>query len=166
MNAESSSNPFFYYILWQMTTIVYVLFVELKSALVFASGWRNFESQNASAVGIAALIFFLLHPTLLSSHAQASLWDALFVMLFLSAWLWMEHWSLFMRSLVLAGFFAFGSWVGSPFVLWGLIAMVPWVIFNRWPLAAVGSLATVFLGGLIIFSVTWGVVWFFIPDLG
>ncbi len=122
--------------------------------------------QNSIAGGTAALLLFLLHPAILYSIQNSSPWDALFVMFFISAWLWMEHWSLFMRSWVLAGVYAFGLWVGSPFVLWGLIAMIPWVIFNRRPLAAVGSLVTVFLGGLLLFSVTWGAVWFLIPNLG
>ena len=50
----------------------------------------------------------------------SSPWDGLFVMLFISAWLWMEHWSLFMRSWVLAVVYSFGFWIGSPFVLWGI----------------------------------------------
>src|SRR5882762_4343783 len=96
------------------------------AALVFLSGWGMRPSQNAIVGGTFSLFFFLLHPALLSGIQNASPWDAVFVMLFVSAWLCMENWSLFMRSWVLAGLFAFGLWVGSPFVLWGLVAMVPW----------------------------------------
>jgi hypothetical protein len=149
-----------------MTTIFTVTLVVFITILVFASGWRMCPPQNAVAGGVAALLLFFLHPAIISGIQNSSPWDALFAMIFVCAWLWMEHWSLFMRSWVLAGIYAFGLWVGSPFVLWGLIAMVPWVIFNRRPLAAVGSLATVFLGGLLLFSVTWGAAWFLIPNLG
>jgi hypothetical protein len=51
-------------------------------------------------------------------------------------------------------------------VFWGMVAMVPWVVFNRRPLAAVGSLLTVFLGGFVIFGITWGAASFFVPNLG
>jgi hypothetical protein len=142
---------------------VVIVFVAL---LVFAAGWRMCPPQNAIAGGIGALLFFLLHPAFLSGIQNSSTWDALFVMLVVTAWLWMDHWSLFMRSWVLAGIYAFGLWVGSSFVLWGLVAMVPWVIFSRRPLAAVGSLLTVFLGGIFLFSITWGAAWFLIPHLG
>ncbi len=149
-----------------MTTTYAVIMVVFIAVLVFASGWRMCPPQNAIAGGTISLLLFLLHPALLSGIQNSSPWDALFVMLFVSAWLWMENWSLFMRSWVLAVLFAFGLWVGSPFVLWGLVAMVPWVIFNRRPLPAVGSLLTVFLGGLLLFSVTWGAAMFLMPNVG
>jgi len=44
--------------------------------------------------------------------------------------------------------------------------MVPWILFNRRPLPAVGSFLTIFLGGLLFFSVTWGAAWFLIPTIG
>jgi len=149
-----------------MSSIFPYLLIVFVAFLVFASGWRICPRQNAIVGGTFALLLFLLHPAILFNVQNSSPWDALFVMLFVSAWLWMEHWSLFMRSWVLAGLFAFGLWVGSAYVLWGLVAMVPWVIFNRRPLPAVGSLFTVFFGGLILFSATWGVAWFIVPGVG
>ena len=149
-----------------MSTGVTVLLAGLISALVFGAAWRMVPSQNSAAGGMGALLLFLLHPAFLSGIQNSSPWDALFVMLFVTAWLWMEHWSVFMRSWILAGVYAFGLWVGSPFVFWGLIAMVPWVLFNRRPLWALASFLTVFLGGLALFSVTWGGAWLLMPELG
>jgi len=149
-----------------MTAILPAILVALTAALVFAAGWRMCAPQNAIAGGTGSLLLFLLHPSLLSGIQNSSPWDAIFAMLFVCAWLWMENWSLFMRSWVLAGIFAFGLWVGTSFVLWGLVALVPWVIFNRRPLEAVVSFLTVFLGGLLFFGLSWGLAWFVIPNLG
>src|ERR1017187_7062816 len=144
-----------------MPTIIPGLLVAVTALLVFAAGWRMLSPQNSAAGGIAALLLFLLHPAFLAIVESSSPWDSLFVMLFVVAWLWMEHWSLFMRSWALAGIFSLGLWMGSPFVLWGMVAMVPWVLFNRRPWASVVSLLTVLIGGLAIFAVTWGGAWLF-----
>jgi len=149
-----------------MSPFLPAMLVTLTAFLVFAAGWRMLPPNNSAAGGTAALLLFLLHPSVVSGMQNSSAWDAFFVMVFLTAWLWMQDWSLFMRSWVLAGIYAFGLWVGSPFALWGLVAMVPWVIFNRRPLPAVGSLVNVFFGGLFIFTATWGVAWFLVPNLG
>jgi len=149
-----------------MTTVLPIILVLLTASLVAAAGWKMSDPPNSPAGAIAALLLFLFHPGLRTSFMTSSPSDALFVMLFVAAWLWMEHWSLFMRSWVLAGIYAFGFWVGSPLVLWGLFAMVPWVLFNRRPLMAVGSMLLVLLGGLAIFAVTWGAAWLFTPEIG
>jgi len=149
-----------------MPTIIPGLLVAATALLVLAAGWRLLSPQNSATGGIVALLLFLLHPAFLSTVMTSSPWDSLFVMLFVTAWLWMEHWSLFMRSWVLAGLLSIGLWIGSPFVLWGLVAMVPWVLFNRRPWMAVVSLLTVLIGGLAIFAVTWGGAWFFTPEIG
>src|SRR5882672_6997493 len=149
-----------------MTAVLPVSLVALTALLVFAAGWRMCPPQNAIAGGTGSVLLFLLHPSVLSGIQNSSPWDAFYVMLFLCAWLWVEHWSLFMRSWVLAGIYAFGLWVGTPFVLWGLVALVPWVVFNRRPLDAAVSLMTIFIGGLFLFSASWGVAWFIIPNLG
>jgi len=149
-----------------MTMVLPIILVLLTADLVAAAGWKMADPQNSSAGAISALLLFLLHPAFRTSFATSSPWDAFFVMLFVASWLWMEHWSLFMRSWALAAIYAFGLWIGSPLVLWGLVAMVPWVLFNRRPLAAVGSMLLVLLGGLAIFVVTWGGAWFFIPGIG
>src|ERR1017187_10054550 len=149
-----------------MSTIIQELLVAATALLVFAAGWRMLSGPNSRAGGLAALLLFLLHPAILPTMSSSSSWDSLFVMLFVTAWLWMEHWSLFMRSWVLAAIYAFGLWIGSPFVLWGLAAMVPWVLFNRRPLPAVGSLVTVFFGGFVIFGITWGGAWLLTPEIG
>lgn len=149
-----------------MATILPIILVLLTAVLAAAAGWKMSDPPNSPAGAASALLLFLLHPGLRQSIATSSAWDALFVMLFVAAWLWMEHWSLFMRSWSLAGIYAFGLWIGSPLVLWGLIAMVPWVLFNRRPLVAVGSMLNVLLGGLAIFAVTWGGAWLFAPGIG
>lgn len=148
-----------------MPSIHSMMLFAASAVLVFAAGWRLCSPQNAAG-GTAALLLFLFHPAILAGMQSSSPWDSLFVMLFVTAWLWMEHWSVFMRSWVLAGIFSVGLWLGSPFVLWGLMAMVPWVLFNRRPLAAVGSLLTVLLGGLTLFAVSWVTVWQFAPAIG
>jgi len=149
-----------------MSMVVPLTLLALTAAFVFAAGWRLSPPQNSLAGGLGALLLFLMHPSTLSGIRDASPWDAFYVMVFMCAWLWMEHWSLFMRSWVLAGIYAFGLWVGSPFALWGMVAMVPWVIFNRRPLPAFGSMVNVFLGGLFLFAVSWGIAYFAIPNLG
>jgi hypothetical protein len=143
-----------------------IILVLLTAVLVAAAGWKLSDPQNSTAGAVSALLLFLFHPGLRTAIITSSPWDAIFVMLFVAAWLWMEHWSLFMRSWVLAGIYAFGLWIGSPLVLWGLFAMVPWVLFNRRPLMAVGSMLNVLLGGLAIFAVTWGGAWLFTPSIG
>ncbi len=147
-------------------TLLPTILVALTALLVFVAGWRMCAPQTAVAGGTGSLLLFVLHPSVLSGMPTSSPWDAFFVMLFLCAWLGMENWSLFMRSWVLAGVYAFGLWVGSPFVLWAMVAMVPWVIFNRRPLAAVGSLLNIFLGGFFLFAVSWGIAWLVVPNLG
>src|SRR4051794_29614858 len=97
-----------------MPSVLPIILILLTAALVFAAGWRMLPRQNAPAGGIGALILFLFHPSLLWLMQTSSGWDGIFIMVFLTAWLWMEHWSLFMRSWVLAGIFSFGLWVGSP----------------------------------------------------
>jgi hypothetical protein len=149
-----------------MSMVVPLTLVALVAVLVFAAGSRMCAPQNAIAGGVGALLLFLLHPVILAGISNSSPWDALFVMLFVCAWLWMEHWSLFMRSWVLAGVYALGLWLGSPFVLWTLVALIPWVIFNRRPLDAAICLFTIFLGGIFLFTVSWGVAWLVIPNLG
>jgi len=149
-----------------MTIAMQAILPALTAMLVFIAGWRMCPPQNAMAGGVGAFLLFVLHPAFLSGIRDSSPWDAFFVMFFVCAWLAMEHWSLFMRSWVLAGVFAFGVWVGSSFVFWGIVAMVPWVVFNRRPLAAAGSLLTVFLGGFVIYGVTWGAASFCIRNLG
>jgi hypothetical protein len=149
-----------------MSTIIPDFLVAVTAILVVVAGWRMLAPQNPAAGGVVALLLFLLHPAFHSSVQVSSAWDSFFVMLFVSAWLLMEHWSLFMRSWVLAGVFAIGLWIGSPFVLWGLVAMVPWVIFNRRPWMAVVSLLTVLIGGLVIFTITWGGAWLLTPEIG
>ena len=149
-----------------MTTVLFAVLPALTAALVFIAGWRMSPPQNALPGGTGALLFFVLHPAFLSGFRDSSPWDAFFVMFFVCAWLAMEHWSLFMRSWVLAGVFAFGMWVGSSFVFWGMVAMVPWVVFNRRPLAATGSLLTVFIGGFVIYTATWGLASLCIRNLG
>ena len=149
-----------------MSTIIPIALVFLTAVLVAAAGWKMSDALHSPAGAISALLLFLLHPGLRSSFATSSPWDACFVMLFVAAWLWMEHWSVFMRSWVLAGIYAFGLWVGSPLVLWGLVAMVPWVLFNRRPWMAIISLLMVLIGGLAIFAVTWGGAWLFVSQIG
>src|SRR5882724_8415502 len=149
-----------------MTTVLLAVLPVLTAALVFTAGWRMCPPQNAVAGGAGALLLFVLHPAFLSGIRDSSPWDAFFVMFFVCSWQGMEDWSLFMRSWVLAGVFAFGLWVGSSFVFWGMVAMVPWVVFNRRPLAAVGSLLTVFLGGGIIYGTVWGAANLVLHDLG
>ncbi len=148
-----------------MTLTLSVLLLVVLAALVFSAGWRMVPPAHGVLGGCVASLLFLIHPSVFPGFKNVSLWGPLFVILFLCAWLWMENWSLFMRSWVLAGVYAFGLWVGSSFVLWGLVAMVPWVLFNRRPLAAVGSLATVLIGGVVIFSVTWGVAYLTLPAI-
>src|ERR1041384_484869 len=138
-----------------MSSIVPMLVIPLTAALVFAAGYRMVHPAQSRMGGTSALLLFLSHPNLSAALQTTSPWDAFFVMLFVCTWLWTEHFSLFMRSWILAGIFAMGLWLGSPFVLWGMVAMVPWVLFNRRPLPAVGSFLTVFLGGLFLFLVTW-----------
>ena len=149
-----------------MTMVLPIILVLLTAMLVAAAGWKISDPQNAPAGALAALLLFLFHPGFCQAIVTSSPWDALFVMLFVAAWLWTEHWSPFMRSWVLAGIYAFGLWVGSPLALWGLFAMVPWVLFNRRPLVAVGSMLQVLLAGLALFSVSWGGVWLVTPGIG
>src|SRR5256885_4348069 len=143
-----------------MTIATQAILPALTAMLVFIAGWQMCPPQNAMAGGVGAFLLFVLHPAFLSGIRDSSPWDAFFVMFFVCSWLGMEDWSLFMRSWVLAGVFAFGMWVGSSFVFWGMVAMVPWVVFNRRPLAAVGSLLTVFIGGVVIYVATWGIASF------
>jgi hypothetical protein len=149
-----------------MTTVLVATLGVVVVALVFAAGWRMVPPQNAVAGAGAAVLFFVLHPAFVSGFQESSPWDSAFIMLFIVSWLWMEHWSLFMRSWVLAGIYAFGLWVGSPFVLWILVSLACWIFFNRRPLEALGSSLTIFIGGVVLFSVTWGAAWFLIPNLG
>src|SRR4029077_21184022 len=130
-----------------MSSILPAVLVAFTAVLVFAAGWRMVPPQHSLVGGGTSLLFFLLHPALLSGVQNSSPWDAFFVMLFVCAWLWMEHWSLFMRSWLLAGVYAFGLWGVSPIALWAIIALVPWVVFNRRPLDALASLLTIFFGG-------------------
>ncbi len=122
--------------------------------------------QNHLAAGLGAVIFFCIHPLVLSGAQGVAVWDAFYVIIFCFAWKSMVNWSPFMRSWILAGFYAFGVWVGSAFVLWIPLAMLPWVFFSRRPGTALASLLTIVLGGFAFYGAVWGLSWLLRPEIG
>ncbi len=116
---------------------------------MFVLGWRACREYNALFGGITALLLYVTHPLVFSGAIAISAWDAFFGVFFFLAWSAMEDGSLFMRSWILAGVYAFGLWVGSSFIFWIPLAMLPWMAFSRRPSHALGQLATVVIGGLV-----------------
>ncbi len=137
-------------------TFVHASLLTMTAALVFALGWRLGRAQSPLFGGVFALLLFVLHPLVLSGAVAISAWDGFFSALFFLAWSWMEEWSLFMRSWILAGLFAFGLWMGSSLVFWIPMAMLPWVVFSRRPMDALVKFLTIVLGGLFLFGLLWG----------
>jgi len=138
----------------------HVVLVLLSAILVFATAWRLAPSRRGLAGGVIAVIFYLLNPSvvfqgLLSSWTGTS-YAALLCLLFLCGWMATDHWSAFMRSTLLAFLFAAALWGGASNV-WIVLALVPWVVYNRRPLAAMGVFLNIVLGGAIFFFVSWAV---------
>ncbi len=142
----------------------HVVIVLLSAMLVFGAGWKLGASRRALAAGVIGVIFYLLNPAVVFQGLEST-WAgrphaAFFAMAFFCAWLAMQHWSAVMRSIVLALVFAASLWASASLV-WVILAMVPWFLFNRRPGVAGGTLATVALGGFLVYGFTWASVHFF-----
>lgn len=115
--------------------------------------------QTVLAVLSAAC--FLLNPLVLSFVLRISdagaLREAVLAILFCGVWFWAEHWSAFMRSLLLAGLYALALWMGSAVVGWIPVAFAPWICWNRRPLPAFGGLLMIVAGGFGIYGISWSV---------
>lgn len=139
----------------------HVILVLLSAILVFATAWRLAPRSRGLAGGVIAVIFYLLNPSViflgLLSPWAGTPYAALLCMLFLCGWMGMEHWSVFMRSGILSLLFAAALW-GSFSNIWIMLAMVPWVIYNRRPLVAMGAFLNIVLGGGVLFFVSWALV--------
>lgn len=143
--------------------IINGLLIAGTTLLVGALGWALGKTYSARVGALGSILLFGLHPIVFQPAWQVSAWDAFFLTLFFASWLWMEAWSLFMRSWILAGIYAFGLWLGSPFIWWIPIAMLPWITFCRRPVDGLVKLATIVIGGFVLFGSVWGVVAFFAP---
>lgn len=137
----------------------------LNAVLALAVALTLFGAMLRTAerlpVPLAALAagFFLFNPltftyTLWAPQA-ACLRDALIVLLFCGFWLSSEHWSIFMRSLLLAGAYMVALWTGSAAAFWIPVALVPWVVFNRRPATAAASSAVIVLVALGAYGALW-----------
>lgn len=139
----------------------HVVLVLLSAILVFATAWRLAPERRGLAGGVIAVIFYLLNPAVvfqgLLSPWAGTPYAALSCMLFLCGWIAMDHWSVFMRSGMLAILFAGALWGGSSNA-WIVLALVPWVVYNRRPLVSMGAFLTIVLGGVLLFFMSWALV--------
>jgi len=139
----------------------HVVLVLLSAILVFGTAWRLAPPRRGLAGGVIAVIFYLLNPSVvfqgLLSPWAGTPYAALLCMLFLCGWMAMDHWSVFMRSTLLAFLFAAALW-GSSSNAWIVLALVPWVVYNRRPIMAMGAFLHIILGGVVLFLVSWALV--------
>lgn len=143
--------------------LVHYLILGCTTALVGILGARLCRNSNSTLGAGAAVLLYASHPLVLHQNVYVSAWDGLIAVLFFAAWVWMEEWSLFMRSWILSGIYAFALWLGSAFIWWIPLAMLPWMALSRRPLNAFVKLVTIVLGGLALFGVVWGGVAVFAP---
>ena len=117
------------------------------------------EHSYRGQAGAVAIVLFLINPVTvllgLTGFISPPGLAALFAALFVAVWLSLEHWSLFMRSLTLGFLFAIGLACGASTTAWIVLALIPWVLFNRRPLSAVGFFTTVVGGGTLLYAVVW-----------
>jgi hypothetical protein len=145
----------------QRTVLILDMVLVLGTALfVFYLGWRLTPNERPTLLGgVLAVVFFLLNPAVSSqslfriSGEFPSL--ALGLLGFLSCCLAVEHWSIFMRSIVLSILWAVLLWVHWAGAFWVLLCMLPWVIFNRRPLSALALWLTVCILGSLLFGASW-----------
>lgn len=138
--------------------LVFPALLVLSAALVATFSARLSRHYNPLWGGIFGLVLWLSHPLLWGGALAARGWDAFWLILFFAAWAFMEEWSLFMRSWLLAGLFAFGLWIGTPFVPWVTIMLVPRIFFCRRPVDALVKTLTVVFGGLALYGAVWGLL--------
>lgn len=135
----------------------------MVAGCTFVSSRRFTEARHAIAAALIGYVFFLFHPNVLMAswftRGSISIEDTLVAAAFLAAWSLTEHWSLFMRSWVLAIVFAAGCWCESSMTQWIMVAFVPWILFSRQPWSALGGALTTVLGGLGIYGAMAGWVW-------
>jgi len=111
-----------------------------------------------------ALLLFELNPMALALPADdgISRWCALGAAAagqFFITMSIVDTWSFFMRAIVLAGVWSLFLWVHVPTALCVLLGMVPWVIYNRRPAAALGPFAPILFLGTVLYSAIWSLCW-------
>lgn len=132
-------------------------FILATAALLFTTGWALTNGKLSLAGAVLTVLFYLINPVILNISVapavSAAPQEAFYVLLFCVSWVWMRHWSAFMRSVVLMILFCVGLGLGAHSCFWVALAMVPWVICNRKPGVAVATLVFVTCGGSALFAV-------------
>jgi len=146
------------------------LLLLVVATLVFFAASHLAEASQALASGTIAVLFFLLSPAVtrqsLAFYFSSLPVNTLGALVFVVSWLFMRNWSTFMRSLILALVYGLGLWFNADALIWVPVAMIPWVLFNRRPLPAAGTLLTILIGGSLFFGVSWMIVCLFTGQPG
>lgn len=132
----------------------------LTLAGVFRAGWGWADARYRLSGATLALALVAIHPLaivlpLTLGYLGGYLWAPLFLMVFVNTMIAVENWSAFMRSIVLAVAWSLFLWVHLPTALCVLVAMIPWVLYNRRPMTAMGIFLTVLILGAVMFSGSW-----------
>lgn len=135
----------------------------LAALLVFRIGWMLAGPRDAFRGAVASLFLFQLNPVAMVMPSKLELQGGIILvtlalLFFISLALGTEHWSTFMRAIVLALAWSVLLGVNVPTAVMILIAMVPWVFFSRRPVPALGIVVTMFLLGSAIFLGFWTLV--------
>jgi hypothetical protein len=127
---------------------------------VFRLGWRLAGPRYQFLAGTAAMVLFILNPLaivlpLTLGFLGGYLLAPLLLVIFINVMLLVENWSVFMRAIVLSLAWSLFLWVHIPTAIFVLMALVPWVLYNRRPSLAMGILLTVLILGTLFFSISW-----------
>ena len=130
--------------------------------LMFRVGWGIAKPPYSLEAATAAMILFEFNPLVIVMPLTLGflggvLWVPLLMLVFISMLIQVENWSVFMRAIVLAVVWSFFLWVHLPTALFVLAAFVPWLLYNRRPLPALGLFVTIFTLGSILFTLMWTV---------
>ena len=129
-------------------------------ALIFWVAYRIAEPKHQLLRGLMAMLMFELNPLVIIlpltlGFLGGYLLVPLFLLIFLSVMLSVDHWSAFMRAIVLSATWSLFLWVHLPAAIIVLVAMIPWVLYNRRPSIAAGTFVTIILLGTAMFSLLW-----------
>ena len=108
---------------------------------------------------LSAFLFLaspLVYVNVAWGAAPSGLINALAATLFCGAWRSIEHWSVLMRSVILAVLYGATLWFGGAPALWIPAALLVWILIARRPAAAVASVATILGLGAALYAGAWG----------
>lgn len=128
--------------------------------IVYRTGWGLADDRHRFQGATWAMSLFLLSPLSLVLPITLGFLGGyivvpLFLLIFIGSMGMAEHWSGFMRAILLSLTWSLMLWVHLPTALLMLIAMIPWVLYSRRPVPSLGLFVTMILLGSAVFAAVW-----------